>query len=73
MTVGSASNAPVASQIEELALDMYVMAVGLCYPSIAFRMRPRRRIATVVTVGVDSDPLFLQLIWAFPLPASEER
>jgi len=59
-------------QIEEAALDMYLMGPGPPFLSIAFRTPPRRRIVTIVTMGMDGRPLFLQLVWLFPLPAKEE-
>lgn len=73
MATDVAPGAFSSPQIEEAALDMYLMGPGPCYPSFAFRTPPKRRIVTIVTMGMDGRPVFLQLVWLFPLPTKEAR
>jgi hypothetical protein len=73
MTIDAAPDGLSSPQDEKTAMGMFMMMAGPWFPSIAFRTPPKRRIVTIVTMGMNAEPLFLQLVWLFPLPTKEAR
>ena len=71
MTIDAAPDAISLPQDEEIAMGVFMMMAGPWFPSIAFRTPPKRRIVTIVTMGMHAEPLRLQLVWLFPLPTKE--